>query len=82
LCFIELAELGQRAAQGDARGQIIGMMRQAGAADVDRFLVVAGAPVFFSELRKSHRRRVRLDPASKIEHSWIVAAHAPICTTA
>ena len=52
------------------------MMCEAGAADADGFIVVAGAAAFFGELRKSNRRRVRLDPASQFEQSWVVAAHA------
>ena len=31
----------------------------------NRFFVVGGAPVLFGELRKSNRRRIPLDPASK-----------------
>ncbi len=44
-------------------------MREAGAADIYRLIVIAGAPAFFSELRKSNRRRVRLDPASQFDNS-------------
>ena len=53
-------------------------MREPGAADRDRFIVGAGAAALFGELRKSNRRRVRLDPASKFEQSWIVVGHALI----
>lgn len=46
-------------------------MREAGAADVYRLIVIAGAAAFFSELRKSNRRRVRLDPASQFDNSCV-----------
>jgi len=39
---------------------------EAGAADVNRFLEHRGATQFFAELRKCDRRRVLLDPSSKI----------------
>ena len=52
------------------------MIREAGAADADGFVVVARAAALLRQLRKSNRRRVRLDPASKFENAWIVAAHA------
>ena len=51
------------------------MVREAGAADVDGFVVGAFAAQLFGELRKRHRRRVRLDPASEVENSRIVAGH-------
>ena len=43
LRVVELAELDERAAERHARGQIAGMKREAGAAGVDRFLVLPGA---------------------------------------
>ena len=41
-------------------------------ADRNRFVGLAGAAAHFGELRKSNRRRVRLDPASQLLQSWIV----------
>ena len=70
------AELDQGAAERDARGEIAGVIGEAGAADADGFVVVAGAAALLGELRKSNRRRVRLDPASQFEDSWIVGRHA------
>jgi hypothetical protein len=48
------------------------MNRQAARTHVDRFLMLAGAAKFLRELRKRNRRRVLLDPASKIFDPWIV----------
>ena len=42
------------------------MDQQAGAAGVDGILPASGAPVLFGKLRKSNRRRIHLDPASKV----------------
>src|SRR5689334_4167419 len=52
------------------------MMNETCAADDDSFIAVAGPAAFLRKLRKSNRRRVRLDPASKFDQAWIVAAHA------
>ena len=67
LRLVEMSELGERAAEGDAGREIIGVIREAGAADAHGLFVFAGAAALFSELRKSNRRRVRLDPASQFE---------------
>lgn len=32
-------------------------------------------PAFFGELRKSDRRRIRLDPASQFENPWTIGGH-------
>ena len=42
------------------------------AAGDDGLVIAAGAPVFLSELRKRNRRRILLDPASKLLNSRIV----------
>jgi hypothetical protein len=42
------------------------MLSQAGLAHPDGFLAVTCTAMLFSELRKSNRRRVLLNPASKI----------------
>jgi hypothetical protein len=39
---------------------------EAGAADVHGFLELPGAPVFLGQLGEGNRRRVLLDPPSKI----------------
>src|SRR5471032_438884 len=69
---VEVVQLEQRAAERDARGQIGGMELEAGTADVDRFLVEAGAAAFLGELREGDRRRILLDPASKIFEPAVV----------
>jgi hypothetical protein len=65
-CLLVATQLEQRAAKGDPRGQIGGMLSQAGLAHPDGFLAVTCTAMLFSELRKSNRRRVLLDPASKV----------------
>ena len=73
LRVVELVQLDERAAERDARGEIPGMQPEAGAADVDRFLVLPGAAAFFGELRKRNRRRILLDPASKVFNARVVS---------
>jgi hypothetical protein len=41
------------------------MLCQAGPAHANCLVELAGPPVFFCKLRKSNRRRILLDPASK-----------------
>ena len=52
------------------------MKCQAGAANARPLHRYRRAAALFGELRKSNRRRVRLDPASQLEQSWIVRGHA------
>jgi hypothetical protein len=78
---IELVELDEGAAEGDPCRQIVWMVDEAGAADANGFVVVADPPAFLGELFKSDRRRVCLDPASKIENTRVVV-HTAISVTA
>ena len=48
------------------------MPLQAGAAGLDRLLVTAHAAELFGERRESNRRRIQLDPASKLLYPRIV----------
>ncbi len=64
--LVELVQLDQRTAEGDAGREIRRVYREAGATDVNRFLVLPRPPAFFGELREGDRRRILLDPASKI----------------
>lgn len=48
------------------------MDREPGAADFDRLLDLAGAAALLGKLRKRNRRRVLLDPASKIFDPLVV----------
>ena len=75
LRFFQASELDQGAAERDACREVVGVICEAGAADADGFVVGAGAAALFCELRKSHRRRVRLDPASQFQKSWVVVRH-------
>ena len=60
---VELADLDQRAAERDARGNVRGMPQQSRAAGLDRFGEHAEAAVLLGERREGDRRRVPLDPA-------------------
>jgi hypothetical protein len=53
------------------------MDREAGAANVHRFLKLRRPPAFLGELREGDRRRVFLDPASKIVDALVVG-HRPL----
>jgi hypothetical protein len=48
------------------------MLRESRLADPHRFLAVACAPVLLGKLRKSNRRRIFQDPASKVFNPRIV----------
>ena len=72
---VQASELAQRAAERDARGEIAWMVCESGDADRDRFIGLAGAAALFGELGKSNRRRIHLDPASKLQQPWIIRGH-------
>jgi hypothetical protein len=57
------------------------MKRKAGPADLDRFLVVPVAAQFFAELREGDRRRILVDPASKVVNARGVAHGSAYGTT-
>src|ERR1700752_1891081 len=65
-CIVEATELEERPAQRDPGGQIRRMLRKTGLADPDGLFTVASPPVFLCKLRKSNRRRILKDPASKV----------------
>jgi hypothetical protein len=67
-----LIELEERAPERHARRQVPGMDGEAGPADLDRFLVLPVAAAFFGELGKRNRRRVLLNPASKVFNPLVV----------
>ena len=71
-CSFEATELEKRPTQGDPGGQIRWMLRETGLANPDRLFTVASAPVFLRELRKSNRRRILKDPASKVFNPGVV----------
>src|SRR5262245_1993175 len=77
LSFVELIQLEERATEGHPRGQITGMLGETPPADLNRFFMPAEAAALFSELRKSNRRRILFDPASKIFQSLVFRHAAP-----
>ena len=48
------------------------MLRETRLADPDGLFAVAGPPVFLCKLRKSNRRRILKDPASKVFNPGVV----------
>jgi len=67
----------QRATERHPRGQIGRMPLQAGHARGDRILEATGAAIRLGKRRKCNRRRIQLDPASKIFKSRVLR-HPPI----
>ena len=60
------------APEGHPRRQVGGVLGQADLTHLDRFLAVTGTAVLLRELRKSNRRRVLLNPASKILNPRVI----------
>jgi hypothetical protein len=65
-CTLEVVDLDEGTPESHAGRQITGMNRKAGAARCDRLLITARSPIFLGKLRKRNRRRILLDPASKL----------------
>ena len=59
-----------------ARREIFRVSREAGAAIAHRLVIAAETAVFFSQLRKSNRRRILLDPASKFCDARALRRHS------
>jgi hypothetical protein len=76
LRLIQLIQLEEGASEGDAGREVPGMDGEPCTADLDRFLKLVGAPALLGELRKSNRRRIPLDPASKVVNALSVG-HLP-----
>ena len=74
--LVVLSRLQQGSAKRDTRRQIRGVLGQTGAADADRLVELPGPAMLLRELRKSNRRRILLDPASKFFNPWIVRHEA------
>jgi hypothetical protein len=66
LRLVELIELDERAPERDARGEVPGVNGEARARDRDALFERARAAAFLGELGERDRRRVLLDPASKV----------------
>ena len=71
-CISEATELEKRPAQRDPGGQVRRMLRETGLADPDGLFTFASPPVFLCKLRKSNRRRIPKDPASKVFNPGVV----------
>ena len=67
-----MIDLDEGAPERDARGEVAGVNLEARAADIDRFPELPGPPELFGELRKRDRRRVLLNPASKVLNPLVV----------
>src|SRR5687768_10132770 len=65
-CTLEVVDFDEGTPERHAGGQITGMNRKPGAARCDRLLIIARSPIFLGKLRKRNRRRILLDPASKL----------------
>jgi hypothetical protein len=63
--FVVSRHLQQGATERDAGGQVCGWLCETGPSNANRIVVLAGAPMLLGKLRKSNRRRILLDPASK-----------------
>ena len=64
--IFEAAKFEEGATERDPRGEIGRVLGQTSLADPDGLFAVAGPPVFLCKLRKSNRRRILKDPASKV----------------
>ena len=70
--LLQAAKLEQRPAKCDPCREIRRMLRKPRLADPDRLFTVSSPPVLLGELRKSNRRRIPLDPASKVFNPRVV----------
>src|SRR6185503_794168 len=69
LRFVQPAKVQQRATERHPGGEIAGMSGKTVVANLDGVFVPAEPPALFGELRKSNRRRILFDPASKLVQS-------------
>ncbi len=70
--LFQTAKLEQGSTKGHPRRQIGGMLRESRLAHPHCFLAVACPAVLLGKLRKSNRRRVPQDPASKVFNPRVV----------
>lgn len=78
LGLVQPAELNQGSTERHARREAIGVVLQSGATDANGIVIGARLSALFRQLRKSDRRRVRLEPASQFQQPWIVVDHGVI----
>jgi hypothetical protein len=72
LRIVDVSELDERPAQRDTRRQIARMNGEPGAADFDGLSMLPRPPVLLRELSERDRRRILLDPASKVFNPAVV----------
>ena len=70
--FVVPRHLQEGAAERDTGREIRGVLRQTGPADANGVFELAGPPMLLRELRKSNRRRILLNPASKFFNPRVV----------
>jgi len=70
--FVETAEFKEGAAECHSGREIRWMLCEARLTHPDGCFAVSRAPVFLGQLRKRNRRRILLDPASKIFNPRVV----------
>jgi hypothetical protein len=76
-CFVEAAEFKEGAAECHSGREVCRVLCEARLTHPDGFFAVSRAPVLFGQLRKRNRRRILLDPASKILNPRVIR-HASI----
>src|SRR5262245_1237290 len=72
LRVFEPTQMQERASEGHVCREVPGMAFKSPAAHLDRFFMPADAAALFGELRKSNRRRILFDPASKVFEAGVV----------
>ena len=70
--LLQPVKLEERPTQRDPCRQVGGMLCQPRLAHPNGFFEVSGPPVLLGKLRKSNRRRILPDPASKVFNPGIV----------
>ena len=80
--ILEATQFKESATERNPRRQIRRMLGEAGLADSDSLFAVARPPVLLCKLRKSNRRRILLDPASKVPDSRVIRHALDYCPSA
>ena len=71
-CIVEAPKFEEGPTECDPRRQISGVLSQTSLAHPNGLFAVARPPVFLCKLRKSNRRRILKDPASKIFNPRVI----------
>jgi hypothetical protein len=72
-CIVEAPKFEEGPAECDPRREISRVLSQTSLAHPNRLFAVALPPVFLCKLRKSNRRRILKDPASKVFNPGVVS---------